>query len=255
MFKIIKKLFLIYVKFLSVNIPYEELGTPYGGWQFIPLDKNEQLNVISAGVGEDISFDIELINKYQCSVVLVDPTPRAITHYKQVKKRFGKQSTKEYNLSTGKQDSDSYDLNSINENNLKFVDKAITNKSNKSVKFYPPINNEFVSYSISNFQMDFKKTEEFITVLTTRIMDIVNEFDIKHIALLKLDIEGAENLVIPDILKNNIFPDQILVEFDELRTTFIRPYIRAFIIFTKLKFNNYKLVNTNKFPNFLFVRI
>ena len=62
MFKIIKKLFLIYVKFLSVNIPYEELGTPYGGWQFIPLDKNEQLNVISAGVGEDISFDIELIN-------------------------------------------------------------------------------------------------------------------------------------------------------------------------------------------------
>ena len=128
--------------------------------------------------------------------MLVDPTPRAITHYKQVKKRFGKQSTKEYNLSTGKQDSDSYDLNSINENNLKFVDKAITNKSNKSVKFYPPINNEFVSYSISNFQMDFKKTEEFITVLTTRIMDIVNEFDIKHIALLKLDIEGAENLVI-----------------------------------------------------------
>ena len=36
--------------------------------------------------------------------------------------------------------------------------------------------------------------------------------------MLKLDIEGAENYVIPDMLNKKIFPEQILVEFDELRT-------------------------------------
>ena len=33
-----------------------------------------------------------------------------------------------------------------------------------------------------------------------------------------MDIEGAENQVIPYLLKNKIFPKQILVEFDELHT-------------------------------------
>jgi len=140
------------------------LGTPYGGWQFISLDKQENINVISAGVGEDISFDVELINKYGCNVILIDPTPRAIIHYEEIKKRFGEKKIGNYDLSSGKQPINAYDLYSINESNLNFVDKALTNKSNSSVKFYPPINEEFVSYSISNFQMDYKQTNKFITV-------------------------------------------------------------------------------------------
>ncbi len=88
MIKITRKLFLLYLNFLSSDLPSETLGTPYGGWQFISLDKQENINVISAGVGEDISFDVELINKYGCNVILIDPTPRAIIHYEEVKKHL-----------------------------------------------------------------------------------------------------------------------------------------------------------------------
>ena len=77
---------------------------------------------------------------------------------------------------------------------------------------------------------------------------------INKIDILKLDIEGAENQVIPNMLRNKIYPKQILVEFDELTTSYIKPYIKAIFIFSYLKLKNYKLVKTNQFPNFLFIR-
>ena len=40
--------------------------------------------VVSAGVGEDISFDIELMNNFQAKLFLIDPTPRAIATYKKL---------------------------------------------------------------------------------------------------------------------------------------------------------------------------
>jgi hypothetical protein len=52
----------------------EVLGTNYGGW-YVPIDMNltKDSVVYSAGVGEDISFDILLQNKYDCHVYLIDP--------------------------------------------------------------------------------------------------------------------------------------------------------------------------------------
>ena len=50
------------------------LGTEYGGWHFINDENLENSLMISAGVGEDISFDIEMINKYKIKVILIDPT-------------------------------------------------------------------------------------------------------------------------------------------------------------------------------------
>ena len=43
------------------------LGTNYGGW-YVPscMDLNETSVVYSGGVGEDISFDLLLQNKYNC---------------------------------------------------------------------------------------------------------------------------------------------------------------------------------------------
>ena len=78
----------------------------------------------------------------------------------------------------------------------------------------------------------------------------MKEVAFKKIDLLKLDIEGAENHVIPDMLDKKIFPAQILVEFDELRTKKVKPLVYALAIFIRLIFNNYELVKTNNFPNF-----
>ena len=55
----------------------KRLGSNYGGWSFYETKNLLGGNVISAGVGEDVSFDVELIEKFSCRVFLVDPTPRA----------------------------------------------------------------------------------------------------------------------------------------------------------------------------------
>ena len=44
-----------------------KLGTEYGGWFFIDDKDLYGTTIISAGLGEDASFDIELINKYNIS--------------------------------------------------------------------------------------------------------------------------------------------------------------------------------------------
>ena len=59
-----------------------------------PILKNGR--AVSAGVGEDISFDVEMINAYNPKVILIDPTPRAIAHFRQVEEKFGHASEVSY---------------------------------------------------------------------------------------------------------------------------------------------------------------
>ena len=64
----------------------ERLGTNYGGW-VLPKDikLNENSIVYSAGVGEDVSFDMILSDRYKCNIILIDPTNRAKKHFDEVK--------------------------------------------------------------------------------------------------------------------------------------------------------------------------
>ena len=63
----------------------EKLGTKYGGW-YVPeeMELNEDSIIYSAGVGEDISFDLLLNNKYKSHIYLIDPTERALKHYESI---------------------------------------------------------------------------------------------------------------------------------------------------------------------------
>ena len=252
--KILMKAFKEFCNIISKNKPTNFLGSNYGGWDFVKPKNGQFLNVISAGVGEDISFDIEFMNSFDCKVVLIDPTPRAILHVENVIKSLGKKSTKKYDIKSGNQLIEAYDLSHIKKNNFVHIKKAIYNKTNESVNFYLPKNQNHVSHSISNFQNNFSKNTDYIKVQSITLDEVMKEVAFKKIDLLKLDIEGAENHVIPDMLDKKIFPAQILVEFDELRTKKVKPLVYALAIFIRLIFNNYELVKTNNFPNFLFVK-
>ena len=195
-----------------------------------------------------------MLNNYHAKLYLVDPTPRAISYIQKITDRLGNRKTVPYDESSGNQPIEAYDLSNIKLDDFMLIKKALYNKSRQTIKFYAPSNNEYVSYSISNFQNNFSKDTDFIEVTTITLEDIVNENSIVGIDILKLDIEGAENQVIPNILRKKIFPKQILVEFDELRTKLLKPYLKAMYIFTYLKMNNYTLVKTKDFPNFLFIR-
>ena len=74
----------------------ERLGTIYGGW-FIPKDieLNESSIVYSGGVGEDISFDLLISDKYDSNIFLIDPTNRAKKHYHEMVNYY---ETKEWDI-------------------------------------------------------------------------------------------------------------------------------------------------------------
>ena len=228
------------------------LGSDYGGWSFLNSKNLKNKFIISAGLGEDASFDIEIINKYNCKVICVDPTPRAIAHYNQIIDKSGNARSNLYK-NGGKQNISSYDLTKINKDNFILINKALYNLDNKYIKFFAPKNKEHVSHSISDWQNNYKKNSDFIKVNTITVKSILDKFNIRNLEILKLDIEGAGAEVIKDILSKKIFPNQILVEFDELNMINELAIDRFEEVHQMLLSKDYYLIKTtNNFPNFLY---
>ena len=75
----------------------ETLGTNYGGWS-IPINckLDENSIIYSGGVGEDISFDLKINDKYECNIILIDPTNRALKHFEEIKTYY---ATKNFTFS------------------------------------------------------------------------------------------------------------------------------------------------------------
>ena len=113
------------------------LGSDYGGWFFLDNKNLENKFIISAGLGEDASFDIEIINKYNCKVISIDPTPRAISHYNQIIEKSGNLGSNIYK-DGGKQNISSYNLTKINKKNFILVDRALYNIDDEELKFFAP---------------------------------------------------------------------------------------------------------------------
>ena len=252
----INKIFLYYKLYFLINQKsiktesVEFLGSSYGGWYLKKDKKLYNSIIISAGLGEDASFDVEFINKYNAKVLLVDPTPKAIIYFKSILLRKGKGRIKIYKKNSGKQDPSSYNLKKINSNNFILIEKALFNSNNKLVKFYLPRNPKHVSCSLKN-NSNLKNT---ILVKTITVKNIMQSHNIKEISLIKLDIEGAEIEVIKNFISDKIFPKQILVEFDELRNLSKKSIEQFLKIYRLLIKNRYCSIKINNFPCFLFIK-
>ena len=248
-----KNLLLKKLEFNEINnIIY--MGSNYGGWSFLDDKDLENKIIISAGLGEDASFDIELINKYNCKIIVVDPTPRAIDHYNEIIKSTGEPKNDSYQEG-GNQIISSYDLTNINNKNFILVKRGLHNLDNEELKFFAPPNKNHVSYSIIDWQNNYKKESDFIKIKTITIKSILKEFDIKNFEMIKLDIEGSEVEVLNQMIDDKIFPNQILVEFDELNKINKVSIERFFDIHQKLLSKEYKLIRTqSKFPDFLYIK-
>jgi len=186
-------------------------GTNYGGW-YIPeqMNLNADSIVYSGGAGEDISFDIKLQSKYGCTVILIDPTKKALNHYNEAIAFFGATRTK----FTGNIQPDYYEqiqAETPNFNKIKFVDMGLWDKKDQ-LKFYKQSNENYVSQSL--IENMFGDNYDLVPVDT--IGNIMAENGHNRIDLLKLDIEGAEINVISKMLDDGIYPKYLLVEFDLL---------------------------------------
>lgn len=161
--------------------PKERLGSEFGGWDVITDVITKDSIIYSFGVGEDITFDLALMRQFKVVIHAFDPTPKSI------------------NWVLAQHLPDNFILH---EYGLADFDGE--------VMFNPPKNPNHVSHTI----LDRPSTSnQAITVSVKKLETITENLGHDEIDILKMDIEGAEYQVIEDLVKSNIRPNQILVEF------------------------------------------
>lgn len=156
------------------------LGTDYGGWSVIPEQIHQQAIIYSVGIGEDISFDLALIEQFDVQIFAFDPTPKSL------------QWLKSQNLPK----------------KFRYFSYGLANFDGKS-RFFAPDNPNYVSHTLIEKQNDVPVIE----VEMRRLKTIMFELGHNAIDLLKMDIEGAEYGVIEDLITMEKLPRQLLIEF------------------------------------------
>lgn len=176
-----------------------------------------------AGCGENISFDLSLIEQIGCDVHAFDPTPRAIKH-----------------------------VATVAGNNPKYIFHEVGIWNKKDVlEFFAPADPSHVSHSLVNLQ----KTSESIKVDVERLSALMAKLEHERIDLLKIDIEGAEYLVLDSIIEDRLDVLVICVEFDEYFHAIDKDYkdrIRNSI--DRLQEYGFEMIHSENNGNYTFAR-
>jgi FkbM family methyltransferase len=159
------------------------IGTVYGG-HVVPAGLlGADAVCYSAGLGEDASFDLGLIERFGCDVYVFDFTPRAVRYAESV----GHGQPK-----------------------LHFYPWGLWNEDT-TLEFFAPRDPSHVSYSAKNLQ----RTNQTIQAPVRTVASVANELGHDRIDLLKLDIEGAEIEVVASLLESGPRPTVVCLEFDQ----------------------------------------
>lgn len=199
------------------------LGSPYGGW-IVPSDAVQAHSVCyCVGVGEDISFDLALMERFGCEVHAFDPTPRAIEFVRR---------------------------NAADVPRFHFHPVGVWDRD-ELLRFYAPSNPAHVSHSVMNLQ----QTDSYFEAPCRSLTSLMKELGHTRIDLLKLDVEGAEHRVIAAMLEHGVTVKVLCVEFDEA-TMELTPESRQRIVATAdaLASHGYQLVAQEGRSNYTFMR-
>jgi len=165
----------------------EYIGTDYGGW-LLDLDLvPDGSTIISAGVGEDISFDLGLIERRACRIIGIDPTVKSHNYI------------------------ESMSLPS----DFILIKKALGIVNGDIIKFFKNKNPHHVSESVLSTHSSVNNFDYYLAE-TVSMQSLFDTY--RNISVIKLDIEGSEYEVLKSI--DNI-PDsvcQICVEFHHFCT-------------------------------------
>ena len=133
-----------------------------------------------AGAGEDISFDLEL-NRRGMDVVALDTTPRAAAYVASV---------------------------DPGDDWITFVPVGMWTKR-AALTFHAPADPREVSYTL----LELQRTGRSRAVDSLPAITAAGGHD--HVDLLKLDIEGAESSVLPDLLRTGPHSPVVRFEYDQ----------------------------------------
>lgn len=164
-------------------------GNDYGGFEVAVdiLQKTDKPIVYSFGIGEDLSFSQDILNYYKtANIYAFDPTPKSIAYVQK------------------------HPLN--NDERFHFFPTGIAVEDG-TMPFYLPENTNYVSGSVEPHE---GLRQESIDVKVRTLKSLMEEIGHNYIDVLKMDIEGSEFNVIPNImdsLKGDI--GQVCVEVHE----------------------------------------
>jgi len=167
----------------QVNLPLRRYGSTYGGWTLCPAGLDATSVVYSFGVGEDASFESELIEAFGCRVHAFDPTPKSIrwVQEQQLPAQF------------------------------RFHDIGLAAYDGQAL-FQPPVNPAHVSYAMVSGSSGSAQNCA-VAFPVQRLATIMRKLGHQQMHLLKMDIEGAEYDVVDDFVGAGIQARQVLIEF------------------------------------------
>lgn len=183
-------------------------GSKYGNWR-LPCTARLNLNaqVLTGGVGEDISFELALINRFdQTKVSLYDFTPRSL-HF--IKGYFSIKNVKK----------DVFEINK----NITYHNYGLACYSGDMLLSFPEKPEHVSLRQVTSKQRNIKTIK--LPVLS--LIDEIYKIDEDSRAILKLDIEGteAEMLSRHDLVKEFATFDIILLELDFLKFSNVRRWL------------------------------
>jgi FkbM family methyltransferase len=162
----------------------ELLGSDYGGYVVNSHGIGPQSVVYSFGIGEDVSFDLAMVERFGVTVHAFDPTPRSIEWFRRLSPPGV--VLHEYGLHD-------YD---------------------GKVRFNPPKDPTHVSHSVLDESVSDRITSAGSAEFEVkRLETVMRELGHAQIDVLKMDVEGAEYAVIDDLTKSDLKVQQLLLEF------------------------------------------
>ena len=166
------------------RLQLERIGSEYGGWMIDLRLVPQGATILSAGVGEDITFDMGLIAARDCTIIGIDPTPKAVRY-----------------------------VQAHAHPRLHLIAKALAAQGGLRVRMYENANPDHVSESMlaSHQAVDTGRLYEADTVSLTELLAAYPDA-----VVLKMDIEGAEYAVLEAAWDLRV--PQICVEFHHVCT-------------------------------------
>lgn len=165
---------------LHIRVASEVHGSNYGSFAIRGGSLSPDSVVYSAGVGEDVTFDLSLIRTYGATIHAFDPTPRSIDWVS------SQALPPQYH----------------------FHPWAIGDKDG-TIDIFPPADPAHVSHRA----IPAGDGRQPLRVTARRLSSIARELGHSRVDLLKMDVEGFEYDILADLVRSGPSVDQIVVEF------------------------------------------
>lgn len=162
---------------IQVDVRKERLGGKNASWVISPNTLSSNSVVYSLGVGNEIQFDLQLIEKYSVQVYAFDPTPGSVAW-------INRQKLPEQ---------------------FHFIDWGVMDYDGLA---------QFQQFEGVQFRTRISDTQNKVVELKVfRLATIMKSLKHAKLDLLKINIEGGEYAVIADVVACNLNVEQIVVEF------------------------------------------